>query len=230
MWLQNLFSPTARGGRVGDLTRVVEDSVVGHLELVAGKRGGKEPSRGEEGRAQREGPLEDQVFDLVYRQMRVLAGPGPDLDDLVQTAAERALRALSSFEGRAELGTWTHRICYVTLLKHRRWCSRWYRRFTPSDGDFSNHADPRISAVDSLHREERCRRLRRALEYLSPKRRAVVVLHDLVELPVGQIADIVGAKPNTVRSRLRDGRKQLAEALRRDPYFGDDACRSPEDA
>ena len=44
-----------------------------------------------------------------------------------------------------------------------------------------------------------------------------MILHDLQAMSVEQIADIVSAHPNTVRSRLRDGRKRLAEELRRDP-------------
>ena len=40
----------------------------------------------------RESP--DELLALLYRQMRALAGPRQDLDDLVQAAAERALKAL----------------------------------------------------------------------------------------------------------------------------------------
>jgi hypothetical protein len=39
---------------------------------------------------------------------------------------------------------------------------------------------------------------------------------------------VVGANLNTVRSRLRDGRRLLAQALERDPYFGDGACSEEE--
>src|SRR5450432_1923149 len=71
----------------------------------------------------------DQVFELVYRQMRKLAGPR-DFEELVQVAAEQALRSLSSFRGQSQLATWTFRICYVTVRKHDRWYRRWLRRFT----------------------------------------------------------------------------------------------------
>ena len=42
---------------------------------------------------------------------------------------------------------------------------------------------------------------------------AVVVLHDLEELSVAELAQVVGTGELTVRSRLRDGRKQLAKLL-----------------
>jgi RNA polymerase sigma-70 factor (ECF subfamily) len=200
------------------------------LEVLSGDRSANAPARDERETPELADPLEDRIFALVYRQMRALVGVSAELDDLVQTAAEQALRALGTFERRAELATWTYRICYLTWLKQRRWYRRWYRRFTFSrDGNLPEYPDPHISAVDALQRQERFRRLRRALERVSPKRRTVVILHDLQAMSVEQIADIVSAHPNTVRSRLRDGRKRLAAELRRDPYFGDDACQFPEE-
>jgi RNA polymerase sigma-70 factor (ECF subfamily) len=59
----------------------------------------------------------------------------------------------------------------------------------------------------------RSRQLHLALARMSDKYRAVVVLHDLEELAVGEIALIVNSNELTVRSRLRDGRKQLAKLL-----------------
>jgi len=60
----------------------------------------------------RESP--DELLALLYRQMRALAGPRQDLDDLVQAAAERALKALERFEGRCALSTFTYGIVYRT--------------------------------------------------------------------------------------------------------------------
>ena len=171
----------------------------------------------------------DDLLVLVYRQMRSLAGPGQDLDDLVQTAAEQAVRSFHSFEGRSEVSTWTFRICYHVLLKHRRWFRRWLRRFAYAlEADPPERIDVRPTALESLERWERIRRLWAALSELSPKRRAVVILHDLEGQSVDEIAVIVGAKPGTVRSRLRDGRKCLAQILEQDAYFGDEACRRVE--
>jgi RNA polymerase sigma-70 factor (ECF subfamily) len=166
------------------------------------------------------------VFHLVYRQMHSLAGRARDLDDLVQIAAEQVFRSLSSFEGRSAPSTWTYRICYHTLLKRRRFYQRWLRRFVHAE-DVGNERLLVETAPDGgqlYERRERVRRLRAALERVSPKRRAVVILHDLEELEIREIAGIVGANELTVRSRLRDGRKQLAAELQSDPYFGIDPC------
>jgi RNA polymerase sigma-70 factor, ECF subfamily len=165
--------------------------------------------------------LRDEVFGLVYAQMRSLAGRTPDLDDLVQAAAEQALRALPAFEGRSALATWTFRICYHTMLNERRWYKRWFRRFTlTSDGTLPDLEDVRPGPNEVLELLERATRVRAALERVSPKRRAVVILHDLEGLPLDEVVEIVGANLLTVRSRLRDGRRRLLSELTCDPYFG----------
>src|SRR4051794_2388069 len=88
-----------------------------------------------------ENPREDihpaDLLALLYRQMRSLAGPRQDLDDLVQAAAERALRALDRFEGRCALSTFTYGIVYRTMLDHDRWYKRFRRRFVFDQRDES---------------------------------------------------------------------------------------------
>ncbi len=161
----------------------------------------------------------DELLALLYRQMRALAGPRQDLDDLVQAAAERTLKALERFEGRAALSTFTYGIVYRTLIDHQRWFKRFQRRFSfdapeePEDFSF-----PRSSETD-LRELERARRLYAALDTLPSEKRAALVLHDLEGLDVVEVAAISGANERTVRSRLRDAHKKLAEILRHDPLF-----------
>jgi RNA polymerase sigma factor (sigma-70 family) len=168
--------------------------------------------------------LADQIFSLVYRQMHALWGRyRSDFDDLVQVAAEQALRALPSFRRESELSTWTYRICYHTVRKHQRWSTRWLRRFT-LDAPGADAPVRLPAASDVLEEHERAERLHRALDRLSAKRRAVVVMRDLEGLGIAEIADIVVASEPTVRSRLRDARKELSSLLEQDPYFGTEAC------
>lgn len=170
----------------------------------------------------------EEVFALVYRQMRTLAGRR-DVDELAQVAAEHAIRGLPRFEGRSQLATWTYRICYLTVRKHDRWYRRWLRRFTlTSEGALPEVASDAETGDERMVARERLARLRAALQSLSTHRRTVVVLHDIEGLSVDEIALIVGATRAAVRSRLRDGRKALAERLKNDSYFGDEACLGKE--
>jgi RNA polymerase sigma-70 factor (ECF subfamily) len=157
---------------------------------------------------------------------RLAGGRDADYEDLVQLAAERAFRSLPSFEGRSSLSTWTFQVCYRTLLNERRWYRRWLRRFTLThEGELPDRPSLREDTPDALEWRERHLRLRGAVDRLSPKLRVVLTLHDFDGLALEEIGELLELNPLTVRSRLREGRKRLKEKLRRDPYFGDEACQ-----
>lgn len=153
--------------------------------------------------------------------MSSLAGShASDLDDLVQLAAEQIFKKLGSFAGKSELSTWVYGVCYRVLLKQRRWYRRWSVRFR-----FEQEGDP-VTAVGAealpnaeIERRERARLLHTALSQLSDKHRAVIVLHDLEELSIAEVASIVDCNELTARSRLRDARKRMRALLDADPAF-----------
>jgi len=170
---------------------------------------------------------EYELFDAVYLRMRKLAGAGaPDLDDLVQVAAEQVFKSLPAFEGRSQLLTWVYAICYRVLLKQRRWYRRWQMRFR-----LEHQGDPVPTASDDwlpstdIERRERAHALQNALAQLSERHRAVLVLHDLEELSIAEVALIVDCNELTCRSRLRDGRKRLRTLLSADPIFAPGGSR-----
>jgi len=167
---------------------------------------------------------EREVMLLVHRQMFALAGPGPDLDDLIQTALEQLLTA--SFEGRSSFKTFCHAVCYRVWLKHLRSRYRFLARFFMSDAAIEV-ADDQMSVEASLEERERTSRLYAALDRITPKRRAVLTLFELSGLSTAEIATIVDAPEPTVRTRLRDARRQLEGLLRDDAYFGAGKPRSP---
>lgn len=155
----------------------------------------------------------------IHRQMRMLAGPHPELEDLAQTTLEQVLQA--NFEGRSKPTTFTYSVCYRVWMKHLRWTYRFRARFKLSNEQDESSAPERGIAATALEERERYERLYRALDQVAPKRRAVVLMHEIDGLRVEDIAKIVDAKPATVRTRLRDGRKQLRALLSADPYFSD---------
>jgi RNA polymerase sigma-70 factor (ECF subfamily) len=156
---------------------------------------------------------ERELFEAVYRRMAALAGRhASDFDDLVQLAAEQVFKSRASFQGGSELLTWVYAVCYRVLLKQRRWYRRWSLRFRLERDDDPAPREERLPSGE-LERRERARLLQASLDRLSDAHRAVVVLHDLEELSVAEIAAIVDCNELTVRSRLRDGRKRLRTLL-----------------
>jgi RNA polymerase sigma-70 factor (ECF subfamily) len=153
--------------------------------------------------------------------MRALAGAGAsDLDDLAQIAAEEMFRKLPTFEGRSSLRTWIYAISYRVLLKHRRWYRRWSARFRLQD-ESDLTAPDRDGSLPSrqLELRERASALQAALSRLSELQRAAVVLHDLEELDIAEVATIVDCNVLTARSRLRDARKRLKKLIEADRKF-----------
>ena len=159
-----------------------------------------------------------ELFEFVYRRMRNLVlADAPDFEDLAQAAAAEVWRSLPSFQGKSELSTWIYTVCYRVLANHRRWWRRYNLRFSIGIEDVF----PSDAALPPELLDERARivRLRTLLARMSDKYRAVVMLHDLEGFTVAEIAGIVAANELTVRSRLRDGRKQLRRLLEHDPSF-----------
>lgn len=77
----------------------------------------------------------------------------------------------------------------------------------------SSSADPELCAAQ----EERLCVLRRVLAELRPERRDVLILSDALGRTVPEIADELGIKPNTVKSRLGRARRDFRAVVRRLP-------------
>jgi RNA polymerase sigma-70 factor (ECF subfamily) len=75
--------------------------------------------------------------------------------------------------------------------------------------------DPEPFADERVERRRQRAAVEAALDTLPLERRAVLVLHDLDEVPVPAIAEALGIPLNTAYSRLRLAREELRVAIRR---------------
>lgn len=146
-----------------------------------------------------------RVTGLVYR----LLGWSDDVEDVVQDVFVAVLNNLAKFRGEAQLGTWIYRIAVNVCRRHRR--RRLLRlRFWRPAGDASEAAE---LAPELERRRETSARVRAAVVGLPAGYREVVVLRYLEELPVLDIAVILGLSRNAVEVRLSRAREQLKHAL-----------------
>jgi RNA polymerase sigma-70 factor, ECF subfamily len=169
-----------------------------------------------------------KLFERYQRPMgslvaRMTANPD-DVDDVLQEVFVRAWKGLPSFRGDAQFSTWLYRIAVNTTIKFRskRKLEQTYRAIsteevtggmdqwaTPSDAPASVGGDPwRETEKRDAHE-----RLRRAVQTLSEKHRAVVVLHYFEGHSCEEIARILGCSVGTVWSRLHYACKKLKELL-----------------
>lgn len=166
---------------------------------------GPEVDRGVSWRERLEG-LFDTHNERLYRLARRLSRDPEEARDLVQEAFLRAARRPESIpEDSTGAESWLVRVL-VNLCRDRQRRQQVRRRKPLDAPDESRGPDPEGAAVARAT-------VQFALARLSPRRRAVIVLHELEELPVRQVAQTLGLAQVTVRWHLSAARKELAKLL-----------------
>ena len=148
-----------------------------------------------------------RVYRLAYR----LTGNSHDAEDLTQEVFVRVFRSLASYTPGTFEG-WLHRITTNLFLDMAR--RRQRIRFEGLGDDTAQRLrgdEPTpAQAFDERHLDGD---IQAALKALAPEYRAAVVLCDIEGLSYEEIADTLGVKLGTVRSRIHRGRAQLRTAL-----------------
>jgi RNA polymerase sigma-70 factor (ECF subfamily) len=164
--------------------------------------------------AQREVVL--ALMDRVRNTTVYLVGRTPDADDMAQVALMEVLRSLSNYSGRGSLSAWSNRIVVRSVYAQlRKRAARQARRAALAADARAEplHAD----ATVSLAGDRRRRRITELLNELSEQKRMAVVLKLVHGYSVQEISEMIEVPFETVRSRLRHGRRELMEKVRSDP-------------
>ena len=154
--------------------------------------------------------LLDGSLDRCFRVAAVILGNREDAEDAVDDAALRAWQHFASLRNHDRFDAWFSRIVVNVCRDRLR-----ERRGRPATLAF----DP-PSPFDPIDESVERAALHGALARLTPDHRAVVALHYLEGLTVDQIADRLGLRAGTVKSRIHYGVRELRaayEAAQRDP-------------
>jgi RNA polymerase sigma-70 factor, ECF subfamily len=128
--------------------------------------------------------------------------------DAVQDAMLSAFGAASTFRGASSVSTWLHRIVVTTCLdRMRRQASR--PTATLTDAEERTRAAP----GDAMAAREDRMILQAALACLPDAQRAALVLVDVEERPVAEVAQLLCLPVGTVRSHCARARARLAATL-----------------
>jgi RNA polymerase sigma-70 factor (ECF subfamily) len=175
------------------------------------------------------GRFRGELLAHCYRML----GSADEAEDLVQETYLRAWRSYDGFEGRASVRTWLYRIATnvcLTAIERRG------RRPLPSGlgGPAEDTAAPLVAgpevpwlqpfpgglasgpedpAAVAASRAGIRLAFVAALQYLSARQRALLILRDVLEWPAAEVADLLGTTTTAVNSGLRRARAQLAQAL-----------------
>jgi RNA polymerase sigma-70 factor (ECF subfamily) len=172
------------------------------------------------------GPFRGELLAHCYRML----GSAEEAEDLVQETYLRAWRSYAGFEGRSSVRTWLYRIATnvcLTAIERRG------RRPLPSGlgapaddpgaavvaapevpwlqpfPDALLAAEPEDPAAVTASRAGIRLAFVAALQYLSARQRAVLILRDVLDLPAAEVADLPGTTTTAVNSGLRRVRAQL---------------------
>lgn len=144
---------------------------------------------------------------------------GPDhAEDVASETFASAFRSRSRFDqSAASARPWLFGIAANTLRRHAEHETRWLHK--PRLEPVTRAADDAALADGRLDAQRLAPRLARALSELTPGERDVLLLHVLAELTHEQIAQTLGIRRGTAKSRLSRGRERLRATL--EPFHHD---------
>jgi RNA polymerase sigma-70 factor (ECF subfamily) len=159
-----------------------------------------------------------QIYGLGLR----MCGDPDEAQDLVQDVFLQAFRKWDQFEGRSSPSTWLYTIAARVCQRRHRLRAGEPRNLEPltallpsgdegvldlpSDGD---------TPQEILERKETRDAVQRALTELPPKFRLPLILKELMDLSITEIAEVLGLKEATVKTRLHRARLFAAKELSR---------------
>lgn len=163
-------------------------------------------------RAERLTGLFDAHYERLYRLARRLVPRADEALDLVQETFLKAARSLRSVPaGHADEEAWLVRV----LINIRR--DQWRKSAVRARLDH-DLAPPSDAGPDEEAAYIARATVWGALDHLAPRRRAVIVMHELEGLPIAAIASSLAITAVTVRWHLAMGRRDLARILK--PQLG----------
>jgi RNA polymerase sigma-70 factor, ECF subfamily len=153
---------------------------------------------------------------------RVGASHGEVLERLYREQGDRMWRAVLGFAGDAEVASDAVSEAFAQALRRggelhapERWL--WRAAFRIAAGELKERRrHGPLLTEGSYEMEEPARELIAALETLSEKQRAAVVLHHTAGYPVKEIAAVLGSTPAAVKVHLSRARKRLRTILEQD--------------
>jgi RNA polymerase sigma-70 factor (ECF subfamily) len=173
-------------------------------------------------------PYRRELLAHCYR----MTGSLHDAEDLVQETLLRAWKAYGRFEGKSSIRTWLHRIATNTCLSALEGRQRrplpaglgapsadptaelvarrevpWLEPWNEPQPDLTR--DPADPSVIVGSRESVRLAFIAALQHLSPRQRAVLLLRDVLQWKSAEVAAAIGTTTIAVNSLLQRARSQL---------------------
>ena len=147
-----------------------------------------------------------RYMPFVWRCLAALGVPDPRLEDAAQDVFVAVHGGLERFEGRSKITTWLYGIARHVAREHVR---RHIRERREADEMAAIPVAPVGTPEDEVRAAESRRVLLDLLAQLEPSKREVLALVEIEQIPVKDVAEMLGLNENTVWSRLRLARRDF---------------------
>ena len=156
----------------------------------------------------------ERFIDLVRAEQESLrrfllalcGGDSQEADDIAQDALVRAYVGSGSFLGLSKFSTWLFRIAYNCYIDR---C----RKIKPETIQPDSPQVLNIPATDETDAAFKYQKLYMALDRLTEKEKASIILHYFEDRSIKEIASILEIPPGTVKYYLSIGRNHLKDLL-----------------
>ena len=140
--------------------------------------------------------LYEEYFDKIYRYVALKIGDRMEAEDITQQVFLNAIKAISSFRWRGiPFSAWLFRIAHNQVVDYLRRKTK--RPTMPLDESLvASDYDPQLIAGRKLDIE----RLYSAAGKLTPAQQEVISLRFAGELPIAQVAQIMGKSEGAVKA------------------------------
>lgn len=154
--------------------------------------------------------LLEAVQEPLYRYIFRLVGERTLAEDILQEVFIRIYRKLRWLREPELFRSWAYRIASREAFKHLKRERRWVEQVRDES---TLEALPAESPEES-YAPELIEHLPLLIARVSPASRAVLILHYLHEMPLAEVAAVLGLALGTVKSRLAYGLESLRSAIR----------------
>jgi RNA polymerase sigma-70 factor (ECF subfamily) len=150
-----------------------------------------------------------QEITYVFHALRWLGARPQEIEDLAQEVFIALRRSWAHYDNSRPLRPYLFGVAFriVSMQRRKRRHEMAFASLEIRDGG--------PGPDEQLQAKQARATVLRALESIPLRRRAVLVMHDLEEVPMGQVAAALSIPLFTAYSRLRKARVELETAIRR---------------